>query len=211
MVQKDLRIDLDDFKRVLCNQTDLVVNEMDEDFRVYDFLTKCIGSDVSYPSDHGSYTICQCLFFTPAIPAAASQAVLREVWVTTEGQEEEGRVIGKQQWSFAGIVSYCRTGKSSHMEKALLRLLKLKFLHFFSFGEQKILDATRMPQEQDSLTWRSRGKQLSSAMVHNRLVVLVPDLPAVAHSLTSTLLLRCPSPTISLLPHYSMLTQHLNQ
>lgn len=56
MEKKDLRIDLDDFKKVLSNQIDLVVNEMVEDFRGYDFLTKCIGSDESYPSDHGSYT-----------------------------------------------------------------------------------------------------------------------------------------------------------
>lgn len=55
-MKKDLRIDLDDFKRVLSNQTDLVVNEMIEDFWVYDFLTKGIGNDESYPSDHGSYT-----------------------------------------------------------------------------------------------------------------------------------------------------------
>lgn len=50
--------------------------------------------------------------------------------------------MGKHQWSFAGIVSDCTT-----MEKALLRLLKLEFLCLFSFGEQKILDATKMPQE----------------------------------------------------------------
>lgn len=71
MVQKDLRIDLDDFKRVLCNQTDLVVNEMDEDFRVYDFLTKCIGSDVSYPSDHGSYTDLSVFVLYPCYPCSS--------------------------------------------------------------------------------------------------------------------------------------------
>lgn len=50
--------------------------------------------------------------------------------------------MGKHQWLFAGIVSDYIT-----MEKAPLRLLKLEFLCLFSFREQKILHATKMPQE----------------------------------------------------------------